>query len=301
AADIAARLLPRSAANNVVDALSSFLRSLSRPDDPMPKSVSLPDGLRALLEEKPVPAPENSRRLGDKPDRIRVLLGEAKTFSSRPETLIVQCAPQSVEEADAQAVVLQGLPPETVVALPQVLYQAQTEAVRRLVLSAVAQDKTIEVNSWDTWHLAKEAGARMEAGPGLQVLNATAARVLQERGCSCASVAMEIDSNQLRDLAAAATTPLSLYIFAYPPLMTTRVQLDPAVYGKPIRDARDIELVPHREGSVTVLRPTRPMDWRGLRDSAVRVAHLVLDLCGVNALPSREAKPFLFNYDRRLR
>ena len=67
-------------------------------------------------------------------------------------------------------------------------------------------------------------------------------------------------------------------------------------------DARHISLKPETDGSITVLRPTTPMDWRGLRNPAVRAAMLIADLSACRNLEMpRTDKPFLFNYDRRLR
>lgn len=298
-------LLPRNAVNRAQDELTGFLRNLSRTEDGLPHGVTLPPAVQRLVARNGgAISPENARRLGDKPDRCRVLWQDAATVAAAlPNVrLVIQCAPLNETEAVQQGEAALALRSRCdAVALPQICYEGQLDALRALLRAVVSAGLAVEVNSWDTWQLATEAGAVMEAGPGLQVLNALAAAKLQELGCTCVSVACEIDAEQLQDLCAAATTPLSLTIFARPPLMSTRVDLPTELLDKPLEDSRRIVLIPSREGAVTVLRPSRPMDWRGLSNPAVRVAHLVLDLCGLRALPPRDPKPFLFNYDRRLR
>ena len=141
----------------------------------------------------------------------------------------------------------------------------------------------------------------MEAGPGLAVLNALAARKLYKLGCQLVSVSQEIDRNQLQDLSAAADVPLSITDFGRPALMTTRAKLPTLFANSSFSDTRGTTLQPEHFGELTILRPTRPFDWRHLRNPAIKAAALVLDLNGYNAIPASEKQPFLFNYDRRLR
>ncbi len=65
-----------------------------------------------------------------------------------------------------------------IVALAQVFFEHDLTAIRELVRRCVEANVTVEVNSWGVWHLAKAAGAHMEAGPGFPVLNTLAARML---------------------------------------------------------------------------------------------------------------------------
>ena len=141
----------------------------------------------------------------------------------------------------------------------------------------------------------------MEAGPGIAVLNALAARKLFQLGCKMVSVSLEIDKNQLQDLCAAADVPLSITVFGRPALMTTRAKLPTLFTNSTFADTRGITLQPEHSGELTILRPARPFDWRNLHNPAVKAAALVLDLNGYDAIPAPEKQPFLFNYDRRLR
>jgi len=186
--------------------------------------------------------------------------------------------------------------------LPQVMYEGQLEAMRRLLSIVVAAGGRIEVNSWDGLWLAREAKAEFTAGPGLAVLNSIAATRLCELGCKSVYVASEIDRGQLEDLSAKAEVPLSLTVFGRIALMTTRAELPSLFADSEFTDARGITLEPEHVAGVTMLRPKRPMDWRGVRNRSVKVKNLVMDLHGYRSqrVP-QEAQPFLFNYDRRLR
>ena len=54
-----------------------------------------------------------------------------------------------------------------IAALPQVFFEDQIPAIKKLLQSCADIGVTVEVNSWGGWHLARAAGAAMEAGPGL--------------------------------------------------------------------------------------------------------------------------------------
>ncbi|MBR4222617.1 MAG: U32 family peptidase [Victivallales bacterium] len=297
--ELATKLLPRSAVNNAVEAFSAFLRSLSKEDDGMPRGLELPAELKPLLAATPSPCPSNSRPLGSAPTRIRLPWDNAIPLPNHL-TCILECSPQSMEEAERIADAITRAP-RAIASIPQVIYEYQITPIKRLVEKLVQAGRTIEVNSWDTWQIASECHATMEAGPGLAVLNALAARKLFQLGCCLVSVSQEIDRNQLQDLCAAADVPLSITVFGRPALMTTRAKLPTLFADTSFADTRGITLQPEHIGELTILRPARPFDWRNLRNPAVKAAELVLDLNGYDSLPPPEKQPFLFNYDRRLR
>ena len=297
--ELAGKLLPRSAVNNAVEAFGTFLHSLAKEDDGMPRGLELPTKLKSLLATTPSLCSANSHPLGDVPTRVRIPWN-AQIALPDNLTQIRECNPNTIEEAEKQAQAVCAVP-QAIASLPQVIYEHQLAPLKHIIEKLAKAGRTIEVNSWDTWQLANECGAVMEGGPGLAVLNAHAARKLYQLGCQLISVSQEIDMNQLQDLCAAADVPLSITVFGRPALMTTRAKLPTLFANSSFADTRGITLQPEPFGELTILRPTRPFDWRNLRNPAIKAAALVLDLNGYNAVPTPEKQPFLFNYDRRLR
>ncbi len=305
------KLLPRRCLKTVQDTLNDFLRRAGKETEETVR-INLPRELTAFLEQSTARCQENHRTFGDRPDRLRIGSSELDWFrnyaGAHPETKVIFCCIPTADGPNYPALLDELAPRLAAIALPQVLYEDQLPACRKLLDFARKASLTVEVNSWDTWHLAKAAAVAMEAGPGLAVLNANAARFLEKQGCRNATISCEIDSGQLEDLCQKAVSPLSLYVFARPPLMQTRVEL-PANYAPEhadsFTDARDITLSPRREGPLTILRPKKPFDWRLLKNPKVRAAHLVVDL-QASPNPDRDLNqidksPFLFNYDRKLR
>lgn len=309
--DLREKLLPRRCQKTVQDALNDFLRRAGKEAEETVR-INLPGELNVFLEQNTARCRDNCHTLGDNPDRIRIGFSELDWFrnyaQSHPESRVIfSCIPTA--NADDYTRILEEIASQlAAIALPHVLYEDQLPACRRLLEDARKAGLTVEVNSWDTWFLAREAGVSMEAGPGLAVLNANAARFLEKQGCRSATISCEIDSGQLEDLCQKAVSPLSLCVFARPPLMQTRVEL-PANFApehaNAFTDARNITLSPRREGALTVLRPKQPFDWRKLKNPRVRAAHLIIDLeASPNPdrdLNSLDKTPFLFNYDRKLR
>ena len=295
---IAQRLIPKSASNAVCDAFQAFLRSLSKIDDGLPRGIALPDGLRELLSREHVPCEENSSRCGFEPNMARFGWNE-KVDTNLPS--ILECAPTNIQDAEvqAEAVISRWM---AIAALPQVMYEAQLEPVKRLLAILAKEGVAVEINSWDGLFLAREAGVAFSAGPGLGALNSLAARKLYDLGCQSVYVSQEIDRGQLEELCANAEVPLSMTVFGHIALMTTRAELPQLFADTPFEDSRGIVLEPEHSGGLTILRPAKPMDWRGLRNKSARVKNRVLDLHGYRGqrVP-QDTQPFLFNYDRRLR
>ena len=293
---MAQRLMPKSASNAVCDAFQAFLRSLSKIDDGLPRGIALPDGLRELLSREHIPCDENGCRCGFEPNMARFGWNE-KVDTKLPS--ILECAPTSIQDAEAQAkaVISRWM---AIAALPQVMYEAQLEPVKRLLSILAKEGVAVEINSWDGLFLAREAGVAFSAGPGLGVLNSLAAKKLYDLGCQSVYVSQEIDRGQLEELCANAEVPLSMTVFGRIALMTTRAELPQLFANSPFKDSRGIVLEPEHSGGLTILRPAKPMDWRGLRNKSARVKNRVLDLHGYRSERVPQ-EPFMFNYDRRLR
>ena len=61
--------------------------------------------------------------------------------------------------------------------------------------------------------------------------------------------------------------------------MITRVKMDrDNVQGRTLQDRRGIKLKARLEHGLWTLRPEEPFDLRPIRNNAIRVAHLVVDL-----------------------
>ena len=197
------------------------------------------------------------------------------------------------------------------IALPQVAYEDDLPFLKEIILLAKSHQWHLEVNSWDTLQLVREAGVPFVGGPGLAVLNPLAARFLRQLGAESCTVSPEIDQEKFEDLCQSCEIPLTAIVFGRPPLMTTRAEL-PMEFapspdgqpGTPFEDGRSTRLHAWREGRLTVLRPEMPYDWRRLSSPKIRVAHLVMDLRGsqdITADLSASKSPFLFNFDRTLK
>jgi putative protease len=305
------KLLPRRCQKTVLEAIGDFVRRAGKAAEGTVR-VELPVEINAFLEQKHKPCRENRLTLGDQPDRLRIGSSELAWFRgyvlTQPECKVILACHPGADKENYPALIEEFAPCLAAVALPAVVYEEQLPACRQLLDLARKDGLAVEVNSWDTWFLAKEAGVSMQAGPGLAVLNANAARFLEKQGCGCATISCEIDASQLEELCQKAVSPLSLCIFARPPLMQTRVELAVEYSpekGNSFSDSREITLRSHREGALTVLRPETPFDWRTLKNPQVRVAHLIVDLEGSSDpdqdLKNPEKAAFLFNYERKLR
>lgn len=296
-AEIGERLLPRSASNAVNDAFQGFLRNLAKQSDGLPRGVELPEAIKELLGKKATRCTENCRHLGDKPSMARFSWDE-QVSTELP--CIIECYPDTEADAIKQAEVVIGR--KGIAGLPSVMYEHQLAAVHKLVEKVKDAGLLVEVNSWDTLKIALEIGAGFTAGPGMAVLNSLAADELSRLGAKSVYVSPEIDQGQLEDLCANAQVPLSMTVYGRIALMTTRAVLPELFKEMPFEDARGIGVEPEHHGELTVLRAARPMDWRRTKNNTVLVQNLVMDLHGCSSdIIKSETKPFLFNYDRRLR
>ena len=301
-------LLPKSIRNSVLEAVTTFFRMKDRDTDGVVRNIALPAPVKAMLDAKAHSAPENRFTLGARHTHVRIRIEQLEAaLKAVAEPLIVSMAPMTGGEAEAMAArILRAGSRVAAVALPEVIYERQLKPVEALLAALKTGTAAIEVNSWDTWQLARNSGLAMTAGPGLAVLNAAAARELASLGCRTVMTSPEIDQEQLEELCQAAEVPLAITVYSRPKLMLTRAVL-PTGFGPEdhavFQDSRHTRLKPMADGAVTCLRPETPMDWRNLRNPKVRAAMMVLDLSGDDevCVPPRNAAPFLFNYDRRLR
>ena len=297
------RLLPRNASNQAQDALATFMRKMQKEDDGLPRGVKLPCEVEAMLKAVGENCPSNTCSFSQV-DRVRVNWDE---LANAPEgmTALVCCNVENDADVEMQVAAVLSRP-NCIAALPYVMYEEQLPYFSKLILKLPEKGIVFEVNSWDAWQLLKETApsARFEAGPGLGVLNALAASKLHELGAECVAVSLEIDQEKLEWLCQASQVPLAMTVYSCPPLMMTRAVL-PGEYGrKPFTDARNIKLCPTHEGPLTVLRPEAGYDWRNLRNSLVKAAHIVVDVRGAGReafAKSGGKQDFLFNYDRTLR
>ncbi len=314
-------LLPRRCVDQLATALKDFARAIMKDDDDGTIRVSIRPDLAAALKLPPAP-PERKHdltrhHLGDPTDRARfdyaqlpLLLAHLTTLCPGNTRIILQLHGKLT--ASALQNQLSKLPDSyrrnLILALPAVAYEEELPNLDAICQLAKSNGYLLEVNSWDTLHLAKAHQAPFETGPGLAILNPLAALFLQQLGAQACAVSTEIDQEKLEDLCAATAVPLVLTVFGRPALMTTRAQLPPDfASGKPFADSRGTALAAYSEGVRTTLRPVTPFDWRRLSNPTVAVFSLVSDFSGSPSpiedlkLPPKNITPFRFNYDRELR
>lgn len=316
--ELAEQLVPRNFRKHLADFAGRFCRQCAKTTDGVVRTEGgLPAPVADLLRPRQAPCADNRLTLGSRPTHLRLDATQARNLTERDLAaagldhcdLILDLAPQTPAEAESLARLALSLADRlAAVALPDVVYEAQLPALTRLIDLLADTVHAIEVNSWDTWELARGRGITLWAGPGFGVLNAVAAAQLAWLGCERVTVSPEIDQEQLQELCAAATVPLSLTVFSHLRLMVTRAQLPEGFAPEDdarLEDARHTVLEPRREGAVTALRSAVPLDWRRLRNPDVKVAMIVLDAIGAPRLPGRDAPSdgdtSLFNYNRRLR
>ncbi|MFH0910328.1 MAG: peptidase U32 family protein [Planctomycetota bacterium] len=268
-------LLPRKNVNALFDRLSAALHRSKKGPDPTIR-IELPEPVRAAIAPGN-PSPKNNRVLGERPDRARLAARDAQGFLRRAQVegaIVEQASP-----SQATRFVERFGPERLLFALPPVFYESEVPAVEALVRACDEAGAAIEVNSWCGWELARTAGTRLEAGPGLAVLNSLAASVLYELGMECVTVSLEADRKQLEALLSALGVPASIVVYGRPALMVTRAEIPwSAGGGVFLEDTRGVRLQVLREGALTVFRPEEPFDLTDIRNEGIRACHLVADL-----------------------
>jgi len=260
-------LVPR-AVNALLDRISGELRLAQKAPDQRVR-IAIPERVAEMIAPGR-PAAGNRRALGDAPDRVRIEASEALAVlkQARPEGAVLENASPAMLDRLLQA----DLGVQLVVALPQVFFEREIPAVKKLIEFCARARLSVEVNSWGGWRLARQARVRLESGPGLPVLNALAARRLREVGIECVTLSLEADRKQLEDVAACCPTPCSLTVFGRPPLLVTRVALPrERFHDRIVEDRRGVQLTGRAERGLWVFRPVRPFDLRATRNDRIRV------------------------------
>ena len=304
-------MVPR-AANALPDQISAALRQLLKPEDETLR-LDLPDELRAVMARSARHI-ANTMALGDAPNRARLEARHVAEFvrkvkasgntQAMPSSIVVEFA--SAEQLDKVIASADGVP--LIIALPSVFFEDGISAIRQLVVRCVASHIPVEINSWGAIKIARESGARFEAGPGMGILNTLAATMLAAHGCEAVTMSVEADRKQIEDVSASCPVPLTIGVFGQPALMITRVKLPrDQVQGRLLEDRRGIQLKARLEHGLWTLRPSDPFDLRSIHNNAIRAAHLAADLV-TSPSPAEEwlhrstaaAKPLRFNYARTL-
>jgi hypothetical protein len=296
-------LMVRRAVNGLTDRVSSLIQRAGRQREE-PLRGELPAGVLARLEKRER-CGANRRGLGSPPDRVRLDAGAVESFLSevRPDAVIVEgLTAETVRQVHKAC---RRVP--LVVALPAVFFEQDLDELRELLRMCAKLRTIVEVNNWGGWRLAREAGVRLESGPGLPVLNTLAAETLLHCGIQCVTISVEADRRQLEELTADCPVSCSLVVYGRPPLMTSRVELPEAYLEQVFGDRRGLRMVPRRERGLWVFRPQDPFDCLDCENSRIQVRHLVVDLVGSpdaleewQDLRRPRAQPFRFNYDRSL-
>jgi putative protease len=289
--------LPRRSANDLAAQITAWCRPERNRIDRL--KVTIPEAMRVALDPGAA-HPANVLPLSTPPDRARVDAEAALTFAAAVPAVGVVV---ELRHADGLAA-LAALGDRLVVALPPVIYEAMIPGLRALCAACVGAGRVVEANGWDGLHLAREAGAVIEGGPGLPAYNPVAARVLGELGCTRVYAAVEADGTMLADLCARCPVPLTLPVYGRPALMTTRAWSNAPGWAME-DDRRTVRIRTRQEGPVVVLRPEEAFDWRGRRGPGLLAAHREMDLTAApDALAAWLSRPAptapLFNLDREL-
>ncbi|MGC4115997.1 MAG: U32 family peptidase [Myxococcales bacterium] len=169
------------------------------------------------------------------PDRVRLHADQASAFLAK-----VQPSGGAIVEgltAESLRALHQDFPSVAIIAaLPGILFEEELAPVEALAREAAALGLRVEANHWGGWLLARRAGAKMIAGPGLGLLNALAARALQQLGFEEATASLETDALKLDALVSRSPIPCSFVVFARPALMSTRVELSARVAASELED-----------------------------------------------------------------
>ncbi len=297
-------LLVRRTANAIVDRISAELGRMRRAAA-RPAPLRLPP--ESLISEAELePASVNIRTLGDPPNCVRLHKDHLEEFLRLQTPLHIIL--ESVEPEDVRWIAQQCRKQRPVVALPAVCFEGDLPWLEELVAQCKKARLAVEVNSWGTWWIARQAGIAFEAGPGLGVLNPLAAAMLRKLGARTVTASLEADRRQLEDLCAQAPVGLTVYVFGRPPLAISRAELHPEYEGRLFEDRRALRMIAHRERGLWVFRPESPFDWRRLRNPRIRVKNLVVDLVAspdpvgewLHGGPRSSREPCYFNYHRSL-
>ncbi len=208
--------------------------------------------------------------------------------------------PRSVKDETQQDIKLED--GKTTIALPPVFFENDIGSIKELLKLCSEKGLIVEVNSWDGWFLARQAGVDLLAGPGLSVLNSVAADFLHCHGCQSLTISMEADGRQIAELAPRSPVPLILYVLGRPPLLISRVEFPDDFYGKVFEERRNCRIKLEREWGLSVFRAETPFDLRKEVKGNIAVADFAAELpASSSSLPPLSENPATFNYLGRLR
>ncbi len=272
-------LIPNYICRRIIEELSAFLHKISRQSATYVK-IQLSEKLKDLLNNAREGNAENRKTLGEPTDRVR--LASFKEFCEfRRKYPAVDVILENITEEDMEKMEgMNGVKP--IVSLPYVIYEGGLEKIGMEIESCRKHGLVVEVNSWDGWYLASKAGAVMEAGPGLMVLNSLAAKFINEKACNLVTVSLEADHDKISDLSIASPVSLSLYVYCRPPLMFTRIRFDDkvSVDGFAIKEKKGMvfRFKNENENGVISIRPELCCDISNELCGDIKVRHLIADL-----------------------
>ena len=168
--------------------------------------------------------------MGNDPDRVRLDAKSVAAFLNgfRPKCIIVEgLNAKTIERMHSFCENI-----SLVAALPQVFFEDEIPRIKALVKHCAEEDIAVEVNSWGGWLLAKAAKAKMEAGPGLPVLNSLAARMLFDKGMKSVTLSPEPTAGSSKNSLPIVQCPARWSSLDAPPLLTTRVEVPERFLGK---------------------------------------------------------------------
>jgi hypothetical protein len=296
-------LMVRRATSALSDRISASLRQVRKPADTQVR-IELPPTVRERMEKR-LPAPSNTRILGDSPNRARLETSTVAAFVQKVQPSAIILEGLTARKIETMQATCGNMP--FVAALPSIFFEEEIPGIRELLAECAQAKVPVEVNSWGGWLLAQQAGVVMEAGQGMAVLNALAARQLASLGLRCVTLSPEADRRQLEELTSRCDVPCSLIVFGRPSLFTTRADLpEDEIAGKVLADRRGARLMPRRERGLWTFRPADPFDLRDCRNERIHAQHLVVDLVGSTdpvgewRQQTEQGSAFHFNYDRTL-
>jgi U32 family peptidase len=302
----------------VVEKTAAILRTSAKRPTREIHDIDLPHMVRDIIDRKK-PDPRNKKELGERVDTLRVdyeklpLLGK---LLFQFKNLVIENIPTDDSKLEKA---IASLTRQCVIALPPVFYEDQLPAYKKLVSAAAKHGVAVEVNSWGGFYLAKQAKTvRCSAGPGMAILNHTAALAYKQIGIDSAYISIEADKKQIEQICSCSPLPLTMYVYGFPALMYTRAAGRCFAADATLEDERGIKLHPYPAGSgLTVLRSAEPMCLLDTKNPRIKVSSLAVDTVGINggenliqtvkALIHRRIPPMergirfnRFNYNRSL-
>ncbi len=309
-------MLPPRNVKAIMASIGSFLNRLSGKDDGSSTVMKapLPEDMRKSARVAGRSHRDNRRILGEKPNQVRVTVKQLNStllpILKEVELIILGAGLEDMEFVEKFID-----PTEAVFSFPEIFFPAESGKMRKLAEYFRDKNIRVEANCWGSLWLCRKYGLRFSTGPGIPVLNHVAAGFMHALGAESVTVSVEADKRQIEDIVAASPAPLSLLVYARPPLAYTRIPEenllangDRSADGEWV-DRRGITVHPERNASVTVFRSLTPFSWAGIVNKKIRVANIVMDL-SADAFPVTSWKnfikpplrdEFLFNYNRGLK